>query len=95
MRVVPRVFAIVADRFRKGLTVFRLKSALGALALVALVGTVSAKADTVTLPDTGANISGLVSAGITAIGAIVAVIVGGYFAFLVIKLAMKWARRMA
>ena len=50
---------------------------------------------TVTLPDTGANISGLVTAGITAIGAIVALIVGGYFAFLVIRLAMKWAKRIA
>ena len=60
-----------------------------------LFGTEARSPSTVTLPDTGANISGLVTAGITAIGAIVAVIVGGYFSFLVIRLAMKWARRIA
>lgn len=66
---------------------------LAACILATVAG--GAHASTVTLPDTGANISGLVTAGITAIGAIVALIVGGYFAFLVIRLAMKWARRIA
>jgi len=69
--------------------------ALAAFVLATLASGAHASGSTVTLPDTGANISGLVTAGITAIGAIVAVIVGGYFSFLVIRLAMKWARRIA
>jgi hypothetical protein len=68
---------------------------LAAVAFGTLAASAHASGSTVTLPDTGANISGLVTAGITAIGAIVAVIVGGYFSFLVIRLAMKWARRIA
>ena len=50
---------------------------------------------TVTLPDVGLNMADLVQAGITALGAVVVVVVGGYFAFLAIRLGMKWARRIA
>lgn len=49
----------------------------------------------VTLPDVGVDMPGLVQAGLTALGAVVVVVVGGYFAFLAIRLAMKWARRIA
>ena len=68
---------------------------LATLLLASMAGVAHASGSTVTLPDTGANISGLVTAGITAIGGIVAVIVGGYFSFLVIKLALKWSKRIA
>jgi len=68
---------------------------LAMLVVASMAGVAHASGSTVTLPDTGANISGLVTAGITAIGAIVAVIVGGYFSFLVIKLALKWSKRIA
>lgn len=47
----------------------------------------------VTLPDTGINMSSYVTAGITAIGAVIAVVIGGYFAFLLIRKGMKWAGR--
>lgn len=88
-------FVALAERFRRGITLIRGRTAMAIVACAALGASCMARADTVTLPDTGANISGLVTAGIQAIGAIVAVIVGGYFAFLVIKLAMKWARKLA
>lgn len=84
----------VLELFASSARLIKTKAALVAVVAMALVGSFSASA-TVTLPDTGADISGLVTAGITALGAIVAVIVGGYFAFLVIKKAMSWARRMA
>lgn len=45
-----------------------------------------------TLPDTGTDIAAFITVAITGIGAIVAVVVGGYFAFLLIRKGMKWGK---
>lgn len=45
----------------------------------------------VTLPSTGIDVGEYVTAAITALGVVLAAVVGGYFAFLLIKKAMRWA----
>lgn len=45
------------------------------------------------LPDTGANVEGLMTEGITAMGAIAVVAVGGYIAFKIVKKALDWVGR--
>jgi hypothetical protein len=63
---------------------------LSTLALA--VGAVaSASAADVTIPTTGLDIAGYITAAITAVAAVFAVVVGGYFAFLIVKKAMRWA----
>lgn len=42
------------------------------------------------LPDTGVDVSSFISLGITALGGVVAVALGGYVAFLLVKKALKW-----
>lgn len=46
-----------------------------------------------TLPDTGCDVDSLITAGITAMGAVAAVAVGGYVAFKVVKKALGWVGR--
>ena len=48
----------------------------------------------VTIPDTGIDVSGYITAGITALGAVAATAVGGYFAFLVVKRALRWGNKI-
>jgi hypothetical protein len=48
--------------------------------------------DPITLPTTGVDLPGLITAAITAMGGIVSVVVGGFFAFLVIRKGLTWAR---
>jgi len=43
----------------------------------------------VTLPDTGVDVSGYITAGIVVLGAVVATAMGGYVAFLLIRKACK------
>jgi hypothetical protein len=63
-----------------------------ALALtVGLAATVIGAEGDVTIPDTGLDIAGYVTAAITTVAGVFAVVVGGYFAFLIVKKAMKWA----
>ena len=45
----------------------------------------------VAIPDTGVDTAGFITAGITTLGSVAAVAVGGYFAFLVIKKGIRWA----
>ena len=45
------------------------------------------------LPDTGCDVSALITSGITAMGAVAAVAVGGYVAFKVVKKALGWVGR--
>jgi len=47
----------------------------------------------VTLPTTGVDVGEYITAGITALGAVVAVAIGGYVAFLLIKKACKWVSK--
>jgi hypothetical protein len=44
------------------------------------------------LPDTGIDIAAMVGEVVTTLGTIVAVIVAAFFAFLLIRKALKWAR---
>lgn len=47
---------------------------------------------TVTLPTTGVDVAGYASAGITQLGTIVAVCIGGVVAFMIVKWGIKWVR---
>lgn len=62
-------------------------------ALVMIAGSGVAQAQ-VTLPDPGVDTAGYITATITALGTIVAVAVGGYFAFILIKMGLRWARKI-
>lgn len=66
--------------------------------LLVLVGAVMALCSgsvfaSTTLPSTGCDVSALITAGITAMGAVAAVAVGGYVAFKVVKKALGWVGR--
>ena len=67
-----------------------------ALAGAALIGagTSSAFASGVTIPDIGCDTGAYITAGITSVGAVAAVAVGGYFAFLVVRRALKWGNKI-
>ena len=58
---------------------------------VMAVGSTMAHAQ-VTLPDTGIDIPGHVTAGITAMGLIAGAALGGYMAFLLIRRGMRWLK---
>ena len=45
----------------------------------------------VTLPTTGVNVGDYLTAGITAVAAVIGIAVGGYIAFLVVRKALRWA----
>jgi hypothetical protein len=49
----------------------------------------------VTLPNTGVDVGAYASAAIVGLGAVVAVAVGGYMAFLLIRKGLRWAGRIA
>lgn len=61
------------------------------VAAVLVAGTASAFAADVTIPTTGLDIGAYITAGITAMAAVAAVAVGGYFAFLIIRKGIRWA----
>lgn len=66
------------------------------IAAVATVGT-SAFADgtsAVTIPETGVDVAGYASTAITSLGAVAAVAVGGYVAFLLVRKGLGWLRRI-
>jgi len=46
----------------------------------------------VTIPDAGVEVAGYITAAITALGSVVAVAVGGFFAFLIVRKALRWGR---
>lgn len=52
-----------------------------------------ANAAEVTLPEVGVDVAGHISAAIISMGSIVTVAVGGWFAFILIRKALMWARR--
>jgi len=67
--------------------------AFGLAMLATLSVTGIASASGFTLPDPGVDVAGAVTATITALGAIVLVVVGGYFAYLLIRKGLQWSRR--
>ena len=64
-------------------------------AVMGLLGFTSVASAQIVLPDPGVDVAGHVTAGITALGAIVLVAVGGYFAYMVIRFGLRWAKRSA
>lgn len=69
----------------------------GRLALMGSILGVSAFAQeqqAVTLPDTGVDVAGYATAAITSLGAVVAVVVGGTVAFILIRAGIRWIRGM-
>ena len=50
-------------------------------------------ADPVTIPSTGIDVPGYITAAILYMGTVAAVAVGGYFAFLVVKKALVWGKK--
>lgn len=68
------------------------KFGLGVAGLVAGVTTFAQ--DAVTLPETGVDLQGYATAGITYLGGIIAVVVGGTIAFILIRAGIRWIRGM-
>lgn len=62
----------------------------GFIACLGLVG--QAMATDPLLPTTGVNLTAMIGEVVTSLGAIVAVIVAAFFAFLLIRKALRWAR---
>lgn len=69
------------------------RSAAICAAVVASLFLGSFASATVTIPDAGVSVDAFITAAITAMGAVVAVAVGGYFAFLIVKMALRWGRQ--
>jgi hypothetical protein len=63
------------------------------LALVAVLGVGSTMATDPTITDVG-NAGGYISAAITALGTLAGLVLGGYFAFWLVRKTFKWANRI-
>lgn len=70
------------------------KGLIVALAVMAFGAFNSVAQAAVTIPDTGVDMDEWVTAAITGLGAIVVVVIGGYFAFKLIKLCLRWVGRI-
>jgi len=69
-------------------------TALKTAAVVGVVGGMIAEAHAeVTLPTTGVDVGEYITAGITAVAAVIGVAVGGYIAFLIVRKALKWSSK--
>jgi len=49
----------------------------------------------VTLPDTGIDLSEYVTLLVTGIGGVAALAIGGYFAFRIVRIGLRWLRKIA
>ena len=63
-------------------------------AVIAIASIGNAVVATVTLPPTGVDVGAHVTAAGTDLGAIVVVIVGVFFAFMLVRFGIRWAKRM-
>ena len=72
---------------------FLQRVALAIVAVAAVVGSASLAQAQITLPSTGVDVAGHVTALITDLGAVVLVAVGGYAAFLLIRMGLRWMRK--
>ena len=70
------------------------KCGLAALGLIAGTAAFADDPAAVTLPDTGVDVAGYASAAITSLGSIVAVVIGGTVAFILIRAGVRWIRGM-
>lgn len=57
-----------------------------------MVGMSASAQEAVTLPSTGVDVGAYATAGITTLGGIVAICVGGVIAFMLVKWGIKWVR---
>lgn len=73
------------------------RSFLGGSALlmlaICMANSALAQAPAVTLPADLPAVDGAITTAITALGVVVAVVIGGYFGFLIIMKGMRWGRR--
>ena len=67
------------------------KISLGLFGLSLAMASAFADGSGVTLPSTGVDVGDYLTAGITAVAAVIGIAVGGYIAFLVVKKALRWA----
>lgn len=63
------------------------------LLVLAGLGNVMQAVESVTIPSTGVDFPGYIAAAATALGLVIAAVVGVYFAFQIIKAGMAWSRR--
>jgi len=85
------MFSMVKNDLRKvSNLVSRFKATLMALLLLCFVFLANSSYATVTLPETGVDMTEYITAGIAAMGVIVAAALGGYIAFLLIRKAFRW-----
>lgn len=64
------------------------------IAAVTAVGVGAASAEAITLPDTGIDIPGHITAAVTSLGTVLLAVVGAWFSFLVVRKALRWVRRI-
>lgn len=74
---------------------FLKKSAL-AFAAVVSAGSLMANdgGSTVTIPETGVDIAAFATEAITVLGGVVAVVVGGVVAFMLVRAGLRWLRSL-
>lgn len=65
---------------------------LAIVAALAVIGMASPAHAQITLPDTGVDVAAHIDEAITALGTVAVTAVGGYFAFLVVRMALRWGR---
>lgn len=71
-------------------------SKAGAITALGLVGAsaMAQESNAVTLPETGVNVAEFATTAISSLGAVVAVAVGGYVAFLLVRKGLSWIRKI-
>ena len=71
-------------------------SKAGAITSLGVLGTAAVHAEeaAVTLPETGINVAGYATTAISSLGAVAAVAIGGYVAFLLVRKGLSWIRKI-
>lgn len=83
----------VGSAFAEKLGNMKKTVAVAAVGTMTVASSFAAEGSAVTLPDTGVNVADYISKGITTMGAVVAVAVGGYVAFKVVRKALGWINK--
>lgn len=70
-------------------------SKAGMISALGVLGTASTFAqEAVTLPETGIDVAGYATTAISSLGAVAAVAIGGYVAFLLVRKGLSWIRKI-
>jgi hypothetical protein len=91
MGIFNRLKSVVTGSYEKAQTATARLAAPAALTGGTLA---AAHAEQVTLPDTGIDVPGHITAAVTGLGAVLAVAIGAWFAFLIVKKGLNYARRV-